>query len=141
VVWKDTETAGVPAVSVAYSTRKARPIVARIRTIKPALWGSGGVAHVSRDARLLFIALISMADDEGRFIASPAAILGYAYPHDSIGSTTLRRWLDELVKKRMVFLYRVDGLEYGVVVKFKDHQRIDKPSPSVLPPPPGDLPE
>lgn len=120
--------------------------MARIRTIKPSFWGD--VAPLSRDARLLMAVLMSFADDEGRFIASPAALLGYGYPHDSdVTHTKVRRWLAEIVKHSQsptstvprLHLYTVDGLEYGVLVNFPRHQRISHPQPSPLPPPQGEL--
>ena len=38
----------------------------RIRTIKPEFWPSEKLAKASREARLLFVGLWSMADDSGR---------------------------------------------------------------------------
>jgi hypothetical protein len=120
--------------------------MARIRTIKPSFWPD--VAPLSRDARLLMAELISMADDDGRFISAPPAIIGYAYPHDSdITPAKIRKWLAEIVKHTpsptssvpRVHLYVVDGLEYGVLVNFRRHQRISHPQPSALPPPQGEL--
>ena len=68
--------------------------MARIRTIKPSFWAATG--HMTRDARLLAIGLISLADDAGRFVATPQAILGYVFPLDTnITPATLRRWLGE----------------------------------------------
>jgi hypothetical protein len=92
-------------------------------------------------------ALMSMADDDGRFIASPASIVGYAYPHDNVSHAAVRRWLAEIVKHSQsetssvprVHLYTVDGLEYGVLVNYRKHQRISHPQSSPLPPPQGVL--
>jgi predicted DNA-binding ribbon-helix-helix protein len=42
------------------------------RPLKTAFWDDDKVCHLSRDARLTLAGLITkMADDEGRFIASP----------------------------------------------------------------------
>lgn len=120
--------------------------MARIRTLKPSFWAD--VAPLSRDARLLMAALMSVADDEGRFIAAPAALIGYAYPHDTdVSHSKLRKWLAEIVKHSgngsssvpRVHLYTVDGLEYGVLDNYRKHQRISHPQSSPLPPPPGEL--
>jgi hypothetical protein len=54
----------------------------RIRTIKPEMWADEKVGQLSRDARLLFVGLITMADDEGRLRGCPAAILGHVFPYD-----------------------------------------------------------
>jgi hypothetical protein len=65
--------------------------MARIRTIKPSFWGSPTVAKLSRDARLLAVGLISMADDDGRFLCSTAAVNGYVFPNDDLPSPTNTR--------------------------------------------------
>lgn len=111
--------------------------MARIRTIKPSFWSSQTAAQVSRDARLLAIGLISMADDEGRFLASPSAIQGYVYPHDDdMTPVKVKRWLAELVHVGFVIAYEEHGVQYGAV-NFK-HQRISHPTPSTYPAPPAE---
>ena len=123
--------------------------MARIRTIKPGLWSDDLVADLSRDARLLFIGLISLADDEGRFVASAATLAGHIYPHDELPPTTIRRWLREIETKDRehaertgkglsVVLYQVGRAQYGWLPKYRRHQRISHPQPSALPPPPGE---
>lgn len=111
--------------------------MARIRSLKPSIWGDDKFAGLSRDARLLAIGLISVADDAGRFIASPVAIGGAVYPHDELSVAMIRKWRDEVAASCLIQLYRVAGREYGWFPNWKRHQRINRPSPSVLPPPPG----
>jgi hypothetical protein len=120
--------------------------MARIRTVKPSFWSD--VAPLTRDARLLAVVLLSFADDEGRFIASPSALIGYGYPHDDdVTHAKVRKWLAEIVKYSQsatssvprLHLYSVDGLEYGLLVNYNKHQRISHPQPSSLPPPQGEL--
>lgn len=110
----------------------------RIRTIKPSIWSDDTFADLTRDARLLIIGLISMADDAGRFVASTAAIAGYVFPHDELAPATIKRWLAEIEKKapNMIKFYGVDGRRYGWFRHY-DHQKISHPQPSTLPPPPG----
>lgn len=109
--------------------------MARIRTIKPQFWGSASVAELSFDARLLLVGLISMADDDGRFIASHSAITGYVFPHDNVQPARLRRWLDEIAEAEIVHFYQVGRIEYGSFPKYRKHQRISKPQASPLPAP------
>lgn len=109
--------------------------VARIRSIKPQFWGDDKIARVSRDARLLALGLISMADDDGRFLASHSSICGYVYPHDSIKPASLTKWLNELQSVGLVHLYEVNGLHYGCFPSYRNHQRISHPQPSSLPAP------
>lgn len=116
--------------------------MARIRTIKPSFWSDGNVSRMSRETRLLVIGLISMSDDQGRFLASPAAILGHVYPYDDVKPGQLERWLADATTLHngssdpTVALYEVDGRRYGFFPKWRKHQRINRPQPSSLPAPP-----
>jgi hypothetical protein len=113
--------------------------MARIRTIKPAFWGDDKVSLLSRDARLLFVGLISVADDDGRFLASHAAIAGYVFPNDEdVTPKRLAAWLDEIAALKLVILYTCGHIRYGVIPKYRRHQRINRATPSVLPEPPTD---
>jgi len=110
--------------------------MARIRTVKPSFWGSPEAASMSREARLLVLGLISMADDDGRFLANPNAVIGYIFPNDEdIPATKLRKWMAEAVETGMVCLYRADAVQYGCMPSWHKHQVIDRYTPSTLPAP------
>ena len=111
--------------------------MARIRTVKPAFWSDERVADLSRDARLLCVGLISFADDEGRFVASTAAIRGYVYPHDNISLAKIQQWLTELEATGIVLTYTVNSHQYGMFPNYRRHQKINRPTPSTFPPPNG----
>ena len=111
--------------------------MARIRSIKPQFFGSGTTSRLSLEARLVAIGLISMADDDGRLFGSVKAISAYVFPHDDIPAAKITKWLRELTSEAYLVLYEVDGLQYGWLPKFREHQRINKPTPSTLPPPPS----
>jgi hypothetical protein len=111
--------------------------VARIRTIKPRFWGSPKIARMKRDERLFAVVLISMADDDGRFLASPSAILGYGYPNDDdVSPAMIKRWLTGVEATGFAHLYEIDGVRYGLLPRYRSHQRISHPQASPLPPPP-----
>lgn len=110
--------------------------MARIRTFKPSFWGHDKVARVSRDERLLFLGLVSMADDDGRFMATPTAVNGYVFPHDNLPPAKVGKWLNRLDCVGLIRLYDVAGLRYGVLPGFKKHQVINRSSKSSLPEPP-----
>lgn len=112
----------------------ARP---RIRTIKPEMWQDEKVGGLSVGARLLFVGLISMADDEGRFRALPAAIVGHCFPYDDDAARKLDRWLAEIESTGMLVRYEVDGKPYAAIKGWSRHQKVNRPSPSDLPPPPS----
>jgi len=108
----------------------------RIRSIKPEFWASENMAALSRDERLVFIGLWSLADDEGRFRANPRYIAGQLLPYDEDGLVVVSRALARLREQAAVTLYEVDGSSYGLVTGWGRHQKIDRPSKSRLPDPP-----
>ena len=115
--------------------------MARIRTIKPSFWGDEKVSELSRDARLLFIGLMSFADDDGRFLASHQAIAGYVFPNDDdVTVAKLAKWLAEIESHGMIVLYNGGRLKYGAFPRWSKHQKISHPQPSSLPSPPGAIP-
>ena len=110
--------------------------MARIRTMKPSFWGSSTIAHLSRDARLLLLGLISNADDDGRFLASAPAILGTVFPNDDdVTPAKVSRWFGELVHVGIVHPYRAGAVRYGVLPTWHEHQVINRYTPSLLPEP------
>lgn len=109
--------------------------MARIRSLKPSFWSNQKIGKLSRDARLLAIGLISYADDEGRFLASPNALIGHVYPNDTVSLKQVARWRDALADVGLIELYEVDGFEYGRFPRWADHQRISHPFPSTFPEP------
>jgi hypothetical protein len=85
------------------------------------------------------LGLISMADDEGRFLGSAAAINGFVFPNDDLAPGKVRKWLAELEQAKLVHLYGVDGIAYGCFLTWRSHQVINHRQPSTLPPPQGVL--
>lgn len=118
-------------------TQKKRgrpPGAPRIRTIKPEMPEDERVGgRLSVTAELLFVRLISMADDEGRFQASSSRVVGFAFPHREMAPAKVRRLLKEIEAQGLILLYSHDQMPYGVVVNFRKHQQINKPTPSSLP--------
>jgi hypothetical protein len=107
----------------------------RIRTLKPEVWEDEKVGQVSREARLLFVGLITYADDDGRFRAMPSQVVGHIYPYDQDAPRRLAKWMNELASVGLILLYERDGVQYGVIPNFRKHQRISHPKESLIPPP------
>jgi hypothetical protein len=105
----------------------------RIRTLKPYVWEDEKLGSVSREARLLFIGLITLADDEGRFRAAVPVIVGHVYPYDRDAARRVPRWMRELVNANLIELYSEGA--YGYLPGWAKHQRITHPSPSLIPEP------
>lgn len=108
----------------------------RIRTIKPEFWKSESVGRLSRDAKLLFIGLWNLADDEGRLRGSARLIRGELFAYEDPATVNVVEWLRELVLERMVEVYVVDRNTYVAITGWKQHQRVNRPSKSRLPAPP-----
>jgi hypothetical protein len=106
----------------------------RIRSIKPEFWESENLSKVSREARLLFIGLFSCCDDVGRARASSRLLASRLFPYDEDAFKKLPNWISELEKQGCIRLYQVDGESYLDIPKWQNHQKIDKPSASKLPP-------
>lgn len=107
--------------------------MARIRSIKPEFWEDERVGALSIGARLLYLGLISLADDEGRFRASPTLVKAQIFPYDE--QADVPTWMRELENAKRIIRYIFDGETFAAIGKFKKHQKIDKPSPSKLPSP------
>lgn len=105
----------------------------RIRSVKPEFWTSESNGRLSRDARLLFLALLSAADDEGRFGASSRGLASALFPFDEDAPRLLDGWWAELEREGKVRRWVSDGNTYGEILNWSKHQKIDRPSRSRLP--------
>lgn len=108
----------------------------RIRTIKPEFFTSLTVAELGAQARLTFIGLWTHVDDEGRCVDEPRLIAAALWPlDDNVGATTVDGHLDDMERLGLIVRYTVDGRDYLEVVGWEEHQRINRPTESKLPPP------
>lgn len=113
--------------------------MARIRTIKPEFPESESIGRLTRDARLLFIQLWTIADDYGRCRAGPRLLAGKLYPYDEDALHLIGGWLDELETNDLVIRYVVEGNQYLEVVNWAKHQRVDNAGKSNVPPRPDSV--
>lgn len=107
--------------------------MARIRTIKPEFPHSESMGRVSRDARLLFVLLWTLADDSGVTRGSSRILASLLYPYDDDAKKLIDKWIGELERENSIVRYLIDGHTYLKVLNWESHQRIDKPTPSRLP--------
>ena len=108
----------------------------RIRSLKPAFYTDEGLCSLSLETHFIAGALPNWADDEGYFRANPKLIAGalFAIRFDE-PSTIVRRALDELSQEGWIKLgVDDDGRPVGFIVNFSRHQRVDRPSPSLIRP-------
>ena len=108
--------------------------MARIRTIKPEFPQSESMGRISRDARLLFIMLWTICDDSGRSRANSRMLASLLFPYDDDANKHMSKWLDELESERCIVRYQVDGQSYMEICNWLNHQKIDKPTASKIPP-------
>lgn len=108
--------------------------MARIRTIKPEFPQSESIGKLSRDARLLFIQIWTIVDDSGRSRASSRLLASLLYPYDEDAPSLIGGWIEELDREQCIVRYKINNQYYLQVLNWNKHQKIDKPTPSKIPP-------
>jgi hypothetical protein len=115
--------------------------VARIRSVKPSLRTSQVVAAWPIEVRYFWVLLWGYLDDLGRGLDIPKAIAGDCFPHDDkITTGTIDRWLKMMATAKThdrdapLCRYEVDGRRFIHSVYWSEHQRPNRPSPSMHPP-------
>lgn len=108
----------------------------RIRTVKPEWLDDERLVLASLEARVMSIALLTLADDEGRGRGNPVILGAQVFPGSANPREASTKALRELAEASYVVLYEVDGQSYFAIRNFSKHQKIDRPRPSTLPAPP-----
>lgn len=115
--------------------------MARIRTIKPEFPQSESMGRISRDARLCFVLMWTIADDSGRLRGNSRMLASLLYPYDDDAPSLIEGWLKELEEEKCIVRYVAsDRASYVQISNWKEHQKIDKPSVSKLPAPDSETP-
>ncbi|MDC7805553.1 hypothetical protein PQS31_01740 [Luteimonas sp BLCC-B24] len=106
--------------------------MARIRTIKPEFWKHEDLSALPEITHMLAAALLNHADDEGYFNANPALVRAECLPlrEPSVSTQDSLRMLAEIGFIQIG--QGEDGKRYGRVVKFDEHQRVNRPTPSKI---------
>jgi hypothetical protein len=109
----------------------------RIRSVKHQFFLSLKVASVPRDARLLFIGLLTLADREGRLEDQPQRIRVQLFPYDEdISRDSVEKLLNSLEEGSLIQRYEAKGEEYIQIKGFTKHQHCHVNEPkSTLPAP------
>ncbi len=105
----------------------------RIRTIKPEYWCDEKLSALGPIDRLVFLGLISLADDYGRVHDNEKVIDAFIFPSTS---DSVRESLAKL--SGMVRIRRgkaSSGMPIIEIVNWSKHQRVDKPQPRMALPP------
>lgn len=112
--------------------------LARIRTIKPEFWVDEDNGALSRDARLLLLAILNIADDEGLLRWSAPYLKASAFLYDDdLTPERVYLLMQELEDGEYVYVYKGGRTHQPLafIVNFRKHQKINRPQPSRLPPP------
>lgn len=108
--------------------------MSRIRQVKPSAYKSLSLASVPIQARYLFHGLLCEADDAGRLVDHVALISAAIFPIDKLTDETVESWLQQLHDAEVICRYvGSDGRHYLHMPKWKQHQYVNKPTPSTLP--------
>ena len=100
------------------------------------MWADPAIAKMSHAERLLFIGMVTIADDEGRLPASASYLAGAIFPNDSQAPRSVRRWRDSVVEKAPnVLLYQHEGVDFISLARWERYQKPSHPTPSKLPKP------
>jgi len=108
--------------------------MARIRSIKPEFPQSESMGNVSRDARLTFIQLWTISDDEGRLRGNSRMLASLLFPYDDDAPALIDGWMTELEAEGCIVRYKAGAQSYVQLCNWLIHQKIDKPSKSKIPP-------
>lgn len=105
----------------------------RIRSIKPEFFRDEKVQRMPRDARLLMLGLITLADDEGRLDGHAGAIRSAVFPHDDLTSKQVAKWLQIIADQGLIHRYATPGFEWIEIRNWAKHQKVNRPTPSRIP--------
>ena len=115
--------------------------MARQRYIWPQFWDNEHIGVLSAEERLLFIALFSLADDEGRLKGSAAFLRGMVFKYsEKVTIAQVQKWRDVILKTcpESVMVYRAGSDEYIQLLRWGKWQKPKYPVPSKFPAPPGE---
>jgi hypothetical protein len=107
--------------------------MARIRTIKPEFYTNEELSKLPEVTHYgMASGLLTYADDEGYFNANPGLIKAAVFPLRE-PSVSIHDMLTQLSSVGYLrFGSAADGKRYGHVVKFDEHQRVNRPTPSKI---------
>lgn len=110
--------------------------MARKRMIDPGIWTSEDFSNLSMLARLIWVGLISNADDEGRGKANTAYLKSQLFPYDDeLSLKKIDTALKEIEATMSIKFYEVEGKKYYQLTKWQKFQTINRPTPSQIPQP------
>lgn len=103
--------------------------------IDPNIWQSEDFNKLSDLAKLVFIGLFSLADDEGRGRCNPIYLKSSIFPYkEDLRSADIEKTLYEISSNMSVTFYSCDGNNFYSLYNWDHWQSISRPTPSKIPP-------
>jgi len=106
------------------------------RMVYLKIWSSVQFASLSDRAKILFIGMLTLADDDGRLIANASYLRGQIFSfNEEMEISDIKESRREIKDKNLIEVYEVDGVEYVQHPNWEKYQiiRADLYSPSTLP--------
>lgn len=109
--------------------------MARIRTIKPSIFSSETVCSWPIPVRWTFAGLFTYMDDAGRGRDEPRLIKAELYPlDDAMTIRKVEQHLAMIAANGPLCRYLFDGSHFLHIVSWREHQVVNRPTPSRIPP-------
>ncbi len=109
--------------------------MARRRLVDPRMWQSGHFKRLNFRQRILWIGLITLADDDGKLRGDPAVIKSEIFPFDRVSLKVVDGDLQRFSEESLIQRYEVSSERYIHIVKWAQYQRPSHPTPSRIPDP------
>lgn len=110
--------------------------MSRKRQLPPNISSREAFKNCSHDARLLYLLLYTIADDEGRMLEDPDLFAFQLFPGESGLGLKIEACLREIEREGLIGRYDVRRSHYLVITDWPE-QQISHPTPSKLPAPPA----
>lgn len=103
--------------------------------IDPTIWADEDYGTLTYGAMVMFIGIISNADDEGRLPGNALYLSSSIFPYKGLTSDEAITLRDEILSKmKSLKLYKVEDKEYLQLMNWEGYQSINRPSKSKYPP-------
>ena len=111
--------------------------MARKRMIDPTIWADEDFGRLSSTAKVMFIGMISNADDDGILPGNAIFLCNTIFPFEEFSQKKAKKIKNEILFSiKSLKSYSIDGKEYLIFGKWKSYQSINKPQKSKYPTPP-----
>lgn len=109
--------------------------MSRRRMIDPGIWTDEGFLELSMAAKVLYIGMISNADDEGRGQAGARSLKAKIMPGEDSPLSVIETMKAEIARWTHTTFYEAHGVAYYQLEKWDSYQSINKPVASKIPAP------